>query len=96
MMRIFVGNLSYQTTESDVRTAFERYGRVSSVQLPTDRSTGRMRGIAFVGMPRFEDAEEAIARMNGASLAGRSLVVNMARESERPVRSVEGSRFHLV
>lgn len=96
MIRIFVGNLSYQSTEQELRAAFERFGRVASVQLPTDRSSGRMRGIAFVSMPRFDDAEEAIARLSGASLGGRTLVVNEARENQRPVRSAEASRFHLV
>jgi RNA recognition motif-containing protein len=96
MVRIFVGNLSYQATEQDVRAAFERFGRVASVQLPTDRGTGRMRGIAFVAMPRFEDAEEAMTRLNGTSLGGRPLVVNVARENERLQRSAEANRFHLV
>jgi RNA recognition motif-containing protein len=96
MVRIFVGNLSFQSTETELRSAFERFGRVTSVRLPTDRSTGRMRGIAFVSMPRFDDAEEAIARLNGTSLGGRSLVVNVARDIARPERSVEAERFRLV
>jgi RNA recognition motif-containing protein len=96
MVRIFVGNLSYESTEGDVRAAFEKYGRVSSVQVPMDRGTGRMRGIAFVSMPRFDDADEAITRMNGAQLRGRPLVVNEARESERPQRTIAASRFHLL
>lgn len=96
LMRIFVGNLSYETTERDVRSVFERFGRVSSVQLPVDQSTGRQRGIAFISMPRFEDGEEAIARTNGTALHGRSIVVNVARERDRPQRTVEASRFHLL
>jgi RNA recognition motif-containing protein len=96
MVRIFVGNLSYQATEADVRTAFERFGKVSSVQVPVDRSTGKQRGIAFVAMPRYDDADEAITRMNGTPLCGRPLVVNEAREGTRPERTKEASRFHLV
>lgn len=98
MIRIFVGNLSYTTTDSEVRTAFERFGRVASVHLPVEQGTGRSRGIAFVAMPKLDDADEAVTRLNGASLGGRKLVVNVAREREGrdgPV-SREVSRFHLV
>lgn len=102
MTRIFVGNLPYQSTEADVRAVFERYGRVASVQLPLDHGTGRPRGIAFVAMPRLEDADEAITRLNGSSLQGRKIVVNVAedrfsgpdRQAAPPSR--EASRFHLV
>lgn len=78
MTRIFVGNLSFHTTEGEIRRQFERYGRVSSVYLMTDRNSGSPRGFAFVTMPD-EDAEEAIARLNGNSLGGRSITVNEAR-----------------
>ena len=96
MVRIFVGNLSYQSTEQDLRAAFERFGRVTAVHLPTDHTTGRMRGIAFVSMPRFDDAEEAIVRLHGKPLGGRELVVNVARDGERRQETPEMSRFHLV
>ncbi len=97
MTQIFVGNLSYQASEADVRSAFERFGRVTSVRMVADQMTGRSRGFAFVTMSQFEDAEEAIARLNGSSLAGRTIVVNEARErdSKSPVISTP-SRFHLV
>ena len=96
MTKIFVGNLSYQTSEREVRSAFERFGHVSSVTLPTDRASGRMRGIAFVAMPRLEDADEAIARLHGATLSGRQLVVNEARARETQSRSVRDPRWDLV
>jgi len=88
MTKIFVGNVPYQMTDRELRSAFERYGRVSNVSVPTDRTTGRPRGIAFVSMPRLDDADEAIARMNGASLGGRRLVVNEAEDKPRAVVSV--------
>ncbi len=83
MTSIFVGNLSYEATDADLRAAFERYGHVSAVQIMTDRATGKPRGFAFVRMPNLEDAEEAIARMNGANVCGRSISVNEANERER-------------
>lgn len=95
-MRIFVGNLPYEATEADVRTAFERYGRVSSVQVMSDRGTGRSRGFAFVSMPRLEDADEAIMRMNGSNLLGRSVRVNASESSDAPRPPSEPSRFHLI
>ena len=98
MTTIFVGNLSFQTTESEVRNLFERYGRVTSVRVATDRGTGSPRGFAFVNMPYGEDAEEAIARANGNSIAGRSITVNEARdrnESGPPVVGV-GRRSALL
>jgi RNA recognition motif-containing protein len=87
MTKIYVGNLSYDSSETDLRTAFERFGDVSSIRLVTDQATGRSRGFAFVTMRRLDDADEAIARMNGSSLGGRRLVVNEARDrGESPQR----------
>lgn len=80
MTSIFVGNLSYDATDSDLRTAFERFGHVSAVQVMTDRGTGKPRGFAFVRMPNMEDAEEAIARLNGSRICGRSVSVSEANE----------------
>lgn len=98
MVRIFVGNLSFQTTEGEVRRQFERYGRVSSVQIITDRSSGAPRGFAFVNMIGMDDAEEAIARLNGNSLGGRSIIVNEARDREEsgPAGPVSGRRSELL
>jgi RNA recognition motif-containing protein len=87
MTTIFVGNLSFQTSEAELLRAFSHYGRVTSVRMMTDRTSGSPRGFAFVQMPGMDDAEEAIARMNGQSIAGRSITVNEARsraESKSP------------
>jgi RNA recognition motif-containing protein len=83
MTQIFVGNLTYTVSENDLTRAFEPYGRVSSVRIMTEPGTGRSRGFAFVSMPRFEDADEAIHRLNGTSLCGRNLVVNQAQSESR-------------
>ncbi len=98
MTTIFVGNLSFQTTESEVRNAFERYGRVTSVRIATERGSGTPRGFAFVNMPGMDDAEEAIARMNGNSLGGRSMTVNEARErgEAKSVGAISGRRSALL
>ncbi|MBL8813535.1 MAG: RNA-binding protein [Planctomycetaceae bacterium] len=82
MTRIFVGNLSYQTSEADLERAFARYGRVSSVRMVTDRASGAPRGFAFVQMPGIDDAEEAIARMNGQLISGRAISVSEARDRD--------------
>jgi cold-inducible RNA-binding protein len=79
--RIYVGNLSFQTTEPALSALFEQIGPVESVHLITDRDTGRSKGFAFVEM-RDEDAEKAIAQLNGADVGGRSLTVNEARPRE--------------
>lgn len=82
MTTIFVGNLSWQTTESEIRNVFDRYGKVSGVRMMKDRNTGTPRGFAFVNMPRMEDAEEAIVRLNGNSLGGRAMTVNEAQSRD--------------
>lgn len=79
MTSIFVGNLSFNTTEVELERAFARHGRVNSVRMMTDRGSGSPLGYAFVQMPGMEDAEEAIARMNGQSIGGRPIRVNEAR-----------------
>lgn len=98
MTSIFVGNLSWQTTESELRTTFERYGRVSTVKLMTDRNTGSPRGFGFVNMPSMEDAEEAIFRLKGTSLGGRSLTINEARRGgdSAPPAPTTGRRSTLL
>ena len=78
MKKLFVGNLSFQTTESDVRSAFEQYGTVESVAIITDRDTGRSKGFGFVEMSE-EDANKAIAGLSGSELNGRALTVNEAK-----------------
>lgn len=79
--RIYVGNLSYQTTESDLTNLFEQVGQVDSVNIITDRDTGRSKGFGFVEMSA-EDADKAIAQFNGTEVNGRSLTVNEARPRE--------------
>jgi len=98
MTTIFVGNLSFTTTESEVRNVFERYGRVNAVRLATERGSNSPRGFAFVNMPGMDDAEEAIARLNGHSLGGRSMTVNEARDRDdaRPMGSGTGKRSALL
>jgi len=76
---IFVGNLSFNTGEDDLRQAFEAYGQVDRVSILTDRDTGRSRGFGFVEMANNEDGEKAIAALNGSQLGGRTVNVNEAR-----------------
>ncbi len=79
--RIYVGNLSYQTTENDLTTLFEQAGQVNSANIITDRDTGQSKGFGFVEMGN-EDAEKAIAQFNGTEVNGRALTVNEARPRE--------------
>ena len=79
MTNIFVGNLSYQTTEDDLRNAFQNYGAVERVSIITDRDTGQPRGFAFVEMNNAEEASSAINALNGTALNGRAMNVNEAR-----------------
>jgi cold-inducible RNA-binding protein len=79
MTNIFVGNLSYQTTQEDLHAAFAQYGGVERVNIVTDRDSGQPRGFAFVEMTERRDAETAIAQLNGAEMNGRALNVNEAR-----------------
>ena len=79
--RIYVGNLSFQTTENDISDLFGQVGEVESCNIITDRDTGRSKGFGFVEMGN-EDADKAIAQFNGAELNGRSITVNEARPKE--------------
>ena len=79
MKNIFVGNLSFNTNEDEVRQLFEGYGQVDRVSIMTDRDTGRSRGFGFVEMNSNEDGEKAIAGLNGSQLGGRTINVNEAR-----------------
>ena len=83
--KIFVGNLPFKVTEEEIRSLFEQHGEVLSVALMSDRETGRPRGFGFVEM---ENAEEAVAALNGTEIEGRALKVDIARE--RPPRSGGG------
>ena len=79
MPNIFVGNLSYETTQNDLHAAFAAYGSVERVDLIRDRDTGQPRGFAFVEMTDQQGAQAAIAQLNGAELRGRAMNVNEAR-----------------
>lgn len=78
-MNIYVGNLSYDASEADIRAAFERFGEVTSVNIIKDKFSGEPRGFGFVEMPAKDAAESAIAGLNGQELKGRALSVNEAR-----------------
>jgi RNA recognition motif-containing protein len=82
LKNIYVGNISFQTTEQDLDAAFSAYGQVDRVQIVKDRDTGQARGFAFVEMPVNADADKAMAALNGAELGGRTLTVNEARPRE--------------
>jgi RNA recognition motif-containing protein len=96
--RLFVGNLSFQTTENDLQDAFAAFGAVSEANLMMDRMTNRSRGFAFVTMSTDDEAQSAIAGLNGRELNGRAINVNVARpREERPAggggrREFSGSR----
>jgi cold-inducible RNA-binding protein len=82
---IYVGNLSFQTTQDDLTSIFSQYGAVERVNLVTDRMTGQPRGFAFVEMSNRDEAEMAMSRLNGSDLHGRTLNVNEARpKSDAP------------
>jgi cold-inducible RNA-binding protein len=89
--RIFVGNLSYQTTESDLTNLFEQAGEVESASIITDRDTGRSKGFAFLEMGS-EVADKAITQFNGTELNGRALTVNEARPREERSNNRGGGR----
>ena len=81
-MNIYVGNISYETSEEDLSTAFGAYGEVSSAKIITDRDTGRSKGFAFVEMPDQSNGEAAVEGLNGQDMGGRALRVNEARPRE--------------
>jgi cold-inducible RNA-binding protein len=83
MKNLFVGNMSFQTTESELRALFEPFGAITRVHLATDRETGRARGFAFVEMANDAEAAKAIAALDGKEVGGRNLKVNEARPKER-------------
>src|SRR5207245_4900698 len=95
MKNLFVGNMSFQTTEGELRALFEPFGQITRVHVAMDRETGRARGFAFVEMPNDEEAAKAIAALNGEEVGGRSLKVNEARpktERSGPPRDGGGRR----
>ena len=81
-MNIYVGNLSYTLSESELQDAFAEFGEVSSAKILSDRETGRSRGFGFVAMPNQAEGEAAVAQLNGKDVGGRALRVNEARPRE--------------
>ena len=79
MKNLFVGNMSFQTTEAELRGMFEPFGQITRVHIAMDRETGRARGFAFVEMPNDAEAAQAIAGLDGKAVGGRNLKVNEAR-----------------
>jgi RNA recognition motif-containing protein len=88
MKSLFVGNVSFQTSESDLTSLFQPFGEITRVQIMTDRDTGRSRGFAFVEMTNDADAAKAIGALNGKEVDGRALNVNEAK----PRAASSGSR----
>jgi len=91
-LKLYVGNLSYTTTEDDLRTLFAQSGTVTSVALIKDRDTGRSKGFAFVEMESQSDAQKAISMFNAYKMGDRELVVNMARPREERTGGGFGNR----
>lgn len=89
-MNIYVGNLSFKATDSTLREAFETHGAVDSARVVMDRETGRSKGFGFVEMSNKEEAEAAIAALNGQTLEGRPVTVNEARPKPEGGRSSGG------
>jgi RNA recognition motif-containing protein len=85
MKNLYVGNLPHSTTESELRNVFEAHGAVEKITLVTDRDTGRSRGFGFVEMTNANEADKAIAALNGTDLGGRTLTINEAKpKADRP------------
>ncbi len=89
-MKLYVGNLSYQTSDANLQELFSQVGTVESASLVTDRDTGRSRGFGFVEMASREDGEKAIQQFNGKEIDGRSLTVSEARPRENSNRGGGG------
>lgn len=92
-MKLYVGNLSFETTENDLQDMFEQHGKVAEVALMMDRTTGRSRGFAFVTMNDATEANAALAAFNGKDVQGRTLTVNEARPREERPRQSAGGRY---
>jgi cold-inducible RNA-binding protein len=92
VLNIYVGNLSFDTSERDLEAAFASYGAVTSARIATDRDTNRPRGFGFVEMSNQTEAEAAIAGLNGTDLGGRTLTVNEARPREDRGQGGGGNR----
>lgn len=94
MTNIYVGNLSFQTTQEDLTQIFSQYGAVERVNVVTDRMTGQPRGFAFVEMSNRNEAESAMSGLNGSDLHGRTLSVNEARPKTDGPRGGNGGGYN--
>lgn len=92
--KLYVGNLSFKSTEDDLRTAFSAFGNVTDVYIANDRETGRPRGFAFVTFSTEEESKLAVEKMNGAELDGRALTVNEARPKDSMGGTSAGGRTY--
>lgn len=92
MKKLYVGNFSFQMTEPELRALFEPYGTIESTHLATDRDSGRSRGFGFVSMTNDDEAEKAMAALNGKESGGRALTVNEARPQTQRTGFREGGR----
>ena len=94
-MNMYVSNLSFHTTDDDLKVLFEKFGAVSSAKVIVDRESGRSRGFGFVEMPDEEAAQKAIHELDGATVNGRAIKVNVARPKEEraPQRSFSNSQW---
>ena len=90
--KLFVGNLSFNITENDLQDAFAAHGTVTETNLMMDRTTGRPRGFGFITMSTPEEAQKAIAALNGSQLGGRALTVNVAKPREERTGGGGGGR----
>jgi len=91
-VNIYVGNLSFDVTESDLRKAFEAFGQITEVRLIMDKFSGKPKGFAFIEMPAAEEAQKAITEMNGKDLMGRPIKVNEAKPKTDAPRGGGGDR----
>ena len=91
-MNIYLGNLSYSATENSIRDLFEGYGAVTTAKIVTDKFTGSSRGFGFIEMPNDDEAQRAIAELNGKDFEGRKIVVNESRPRETTGRDNRAPR----
>jgi cold-inducible RNA-binding protein len=90
--KLYVGNFSFQMTEPELRALFEPYGTIENASLATDRDSGRSRGFGFVSMTNDDEAEKAMAALNGTQSGGRALTVNEARPQTQRTGFRQGGR----
>ena len=95
MKNIFVGNLSFNTTEQDIRSLFEAHGSVDRVNVVTDRDTGQAKGFGFVEMTNDGEGDKAIAALNGQELGGRTLTISEARPKAEGAAGGAAMGFHF-